>query len=799
MRKVGWLILLTVLAVGAGTGRAEPPTLEYPSAILDLHDADGSCWMGMDVGGAYPARVVPEDWLVGPPPSQESAVTLPMDHWIDLAFSGRLVGGDGNDIMLIETGKAGEQALLFITDGADQEYLLTKVVLANSAKQDLSHIGIDLDGVTLPFVPRAMRLVALDLGGQSPGFDLSNLRARVSHACGATACCPNPVAGAIGVSPYTKLTWSTGKGAAGHVVYFSLVAAEVRDAAVAARYPPQAADANTFEPAALGLGRTYYWRVDCGAPALGGGPLNSPAGGGWAPGDVWSFTVADHLMVEDFEAYDLKEHFLYETWQPRDWAGVSIEQEIVASCRQSMSFHYHYDSTWFSAVVRVFERPQDWAHAEAQVLQILLRGTAGNGTRGGQMYVTLGDGQAEQTVAYAGDLSVLADPRWSAWRVALADFDKINLANVTSIAIGLRSATMDPQDRGIGTIYVDDITLHPALCLQSPGSTALMENRFPADLTGDCAVDYRDLQRLARDWLHDRNRVFMVSAPNAPILWYDFEGSAEDRAGTAAGRIHGRCNFVPGVYGQAIDFTSEGDRVTVPEAANVFSRAREAITIAFWQCGDDSTHLNDTICCSNYIYGRSHPALAIHLGCWRSPGQYRWDCGAPWSFENRLGGRHQDRSEWAGRWNHWAFTKDIRWRGRPALASRGHLGLAPTGSDVPTELEVQGQDALATGRMEIYLNGELYDRRTGTNTPITDVNSFEIGSGWYGRYDGLIDDFRIYDYALSPAEIAHVATRGTGVFPQLPDPPTDLNSDGWVNFRDLAILATQWLQDGLWP
>jgi hypothetical protein len=114
--------------------------------------------------------------------------------------------------------------------------------------------------------------------------------------------------------------------------------------------------------------------------------------------------------------------------------------------------------------------------------------------------------------------------------------------------------------------------------------------------------------------------------------------------------------------------------------------------------------------------------------------------------------------------------------------------------------------------MEIYLNGELYDRRTGTGTPITDtgsptpnaalggpITSFEIGTGWYGRYDGLIDDFRLYDYALSPAEIAHVATRGTGILPQPPDSPADLNSDGVVNFRDLALLATQWLQSGLWP
>ncbi|MCL5278446.1 MAG: hypothetical protein M1376_00895, partial [Planctomycetes bacterium] len=469
MRKVGWLILFLVLARGAGTGRAQSPAFEYPSALLDLHDADGSCWMGMDAAGAFPARVVPEDWLVGPPPSEQSAVTLPTDHWIDLAFSGKLTAGDGNDILLIETGKAGEQALLFVTDGADQEYLLTKVVIENSAQQGLSCIGIDLEGVTLPFVPRAVRVVALDLGGQSPGFDLSNLRARVSHDCGATPGCPNPVSGAVGVSPYTKLTWSAGYGAAGQVVYLSPAAPEVKAAAAAVRYPVPPGDANTFQLPGLELGRTYYWRV---------GEAAGVEANGVCAGDIWSFTVADQLVVEDFEAYDLKEHYLYETWRPRGWAGVSIEQGIVASCRQSMSFHYHYDSTWFSEVARVFERPQDWAHAQAQVLQILLRGTAGNGTQGGQMYVTLGDGQAEQTVAYAGDPAILAEPRWSAWRIALADFDKLDLTHVTGLALGLRCATLNPQDRGLGTIYVDDITLHPALCLPSPGSTEPAGGRF---------------------------------------------------------------------------------------------------------------------------------------------------------------------------------------------------------------------------------------------------------------------------------------------------------------------------------
>jgi hypothetical protein len=767
MQKASWLILLTALAVCAGVGRAQPGTpnaidrvgqplsvFEYPSAILDAYDADGSCWTGMDASGAFPARVVPGEWLVGPPPSENSAVSLPTDHWMDLAFSGRLADGDGNDITLVETGKSGEQALLFITDGADQEYLLTKVVIGNSMKQDLSVIGIDLAGVTWPFVPRAIRLVALDLAGQSPGFDLSNVQARIAHDCEAKASCPNPVSGAMGISPYARLTWVPGCSADRNVICFGEVAPQVgrasphdtseRAGTLALQYPPQARDANTFEPPALGLGRTYSWRVDEAADA----DSNVVS-----PGDVWSFTVADRLVIDDFESYDLKEHFLYETWQTRGRADMSIEQAIALSCRQSLLFHYQYDSVWPSEVVCTFDEPQDWVRPQARVLEFSVRGAAGNGAKG-QMYVAIADGQTEQRAPYAGDLAILADPRWHACRIALSDFNNVNLAHVTSIAIGLRPAPTAPQQRGTGTIYVDDVLLRPTMCL----------GELQADLTADCTVDYQDLQRLAQDWLYDPAPVLATAAPNAPVLWYDFEGNAKDAAGTADGEIHGRCDFHPGVYGQAIHFANEGDTVTIPGAASVFGRIRAAVTVAFWQRGDDSAHLNDTVCCSNYLYGQSNPALAIHLGCWRNPGQYRWDCGSPWSFENRLAGRHQDKSEWTGRWNHWAFTKDIR-----------------------------------TGRMEIYLNGLLYDSRTGADTPIAGITSFEIGSGWYGRYDGLLDDFRIYDYALSAAEIAHVATHGTGILPQQPTRAADLNADGAVNLRDLALLATQWLQTNLWP
>ena len=63
----------------------------------------------------------------------------------------------------------------------------------------------------------------------------------------------------------------------------------------------------------------------------------------------------------------------------------------------------------------------------------------------------------------------------------------------------------------------------------------------------------------------------------------------------------------------------------------------------------------------------------------------------------------------------------------------------------------------------------------------------------------MIDEFRIYDYALSQPEIAHAATNGTGIFDQQLICPADVNSDNQIDFKDFAILADHWLEEHLWP
>jgi len=220
-----------------------------------------------------------------------------------------------------------------------------------------------------------------------------------------------------------------------------------------------------------------------------------------------------------------------------------------------------------------------------------------------------------------------------------------------------------------------------------------------------------------------------ISEPNDPVALYKFDGNVRDSMGNAHGLLRGDPKYVQGVYSQAIRFDGCDDSVHIAGATSLFSNINTGITIGFWQFGEISSHNRDTICSSDYTDESKIPVISINLGCWKRPGHYNWDCGSLQGVNDRLNGAHQRETEWEGQWNHWAFTKDVR-----------------------------------SGKMQIFLNGRLYASRDDATSTISGVTSFKIGSGWYGGYDGLIDDFRIYDHALTRSQVAYIATGGTGVF-----------------------------------
>jgi hypothetical protein len=743
-------ISLSLILIFCGVSSAQETTFQYPYYLLDTYNPENDCWYGMDINGLWPVTVVPEQLLIGPPPSEFSGVTIPADHWLEFEFPGKLVDGPGDDIFLIEIDAVNEQALIFITDGADQEYLLGYAFVKDIGWYEQTELGFDIDGTSFPFEPSTIRVVGLDFRGGSPGFDLANIRARVNPNCGLAACNPIPVDGAKNVPLDIVLKWSTGSLTEKNITYFGTSPADVGENAIPINEPTQPQDANSFTPPNLELGTTYYWRID---------QINDNEPNGLRKGDVWKFTTINHLVIDDFESYDSST--LYDTWTKIDPSytnraliALSERPDPVRTCRQAMKFSYEYDPTFYSEIIIPFTPAQDWTYASVTSLELFFYGQVDNKTNT-QMYITLSDGDVNAVVPYDGDVNDIKIETWQPWRIDLQNLD-LNLSNIESLSIGFPKTQPEMSDFNHGTIFFDDIRLYPPRCIE--------ENKPDADFNGDCVVDFKDLQELSNNWLIKGYNIYPVAAPNAPVAWYKFDGNANDSAGSFHGQKRGDPDFVEGVYGQAISLDGYNDSVIINGAAALFSKTRTAITIAFWQYGKDSIHHTDTICCSDYSYNVYDPAIAINLGCWKSPGKYNWDCGSPWSFDNRLSGKHKYKTEWTQRWNHWAFTKET-----------------------------------ITGKMQIFLNGVLYDSRIGANSPILDITSFEIGSGWYGGYDGLIDDFQIYDYVLSQPEIVYAATNGNGIFDLPLLSPVDLNEDNQIDFKDFCLFADNWLDKNLWP
>ena len=719
---------------------AQESNFEYPYYLLDKYNPDGISWTGMDPNGYWPVEVIPEELLVGEPPTLNvSGVTIPIDHWIELLFRGQIVDGPGDDIFMVELDSVGEQALVFLTDGNGREYLLGYGAVPNTNEHGPKTVSFDISGISLPFVPRAVRILGIDLRGGSPGFDLAYVQARIRTDCRNNACSPSPPDGTTNVPLDVILSWTPGYSAHKHVVFFGTSPVDVGPNATPVEIPEQPQDDNYYNPGGLELGKTYYWRID---------EVNDSQT--WT-GDIWKFTVTDYIIVDDFESYNEVNN---------NWIKIPKTTEIsvveppepLRNSQQSLIFRYDFDGSSYSEAAYHFDPAQNWASIGAKSLELFFHGLEYNDSYC-QMYLVLDDGDQKTIIPYQGDANDITKEFWQPWRIDLQNIDNINLGKIESIAIGFDNIENRQATMNLGYVYFDDIRLYCSRCLEEIGPKA--------DLNNDCKVDYKDLEEIADQWLVTGGT---VTAPGNPVAWYKFDGNADDGAGSADGRIYGNPIFVQGIDGQALQFDGFEDTVFVSDATGIFSKISNGITIAFWANGTNSTHHTDTLFCTDFSYNEYDPAIAINLGCWKEPGRYNWDCGYPRAYDNRLSGEHRYIAEWKGRWNHWAFMKNA-----------------------------------ITGEMQIYLNGILFDSRKGANSPVSGITSFQIGSGWYGGYDGLIDDFRIYDYVLSKPEIGHIMTSVTGTleFPLIT--PADLFPDNRIDFRDFAILAESWLKVQYYP
>ncbi len=324
--------------------------------------------------------------------------------------------------------------------------LLKDVQFAQAPSQDgyARNTTVDFGGVAAKYV----RLTAKNnWGGIARQCGLSEVRFLYTPTYAGD---PRPGPAQTGVSPDLELRWRPGREAATHQVYFSSDRQAVAEGKALAGTTAQTA----FDPGPLDLAKTYYWKI---------GEVNEARTPNVWPGDVWSFTTSESLVVDDFEEYtDQTGNEIFAVWvdgYANKLSGSTVgydtarqgtfgERQIVHGGKQSMPLAYDNSTLGFSEAACTLAAPQDWTVHGVKTLSLYFYGPVANTV--GQVYVKVNGKKA----AYAGAKEDLRKAQWVQWSIDLSSLG-VDLKSVTSLAIGVEGAG------ATGLLFIDDIQLRP--------------------------------------------------------------------------------------------------------------------------------------------------------------------------------------------------------------------------------------------------------------------------------------------------------------------------------------------------
>ena len=334
----------------------------------------------------------------------------------------------------------------------------------------------------------------------------------------------NPSDGAqVAINLATPLNWSAGEKASQHDVYFGLDKAAVADANAsdtAGVYRGRQSPTSYTPPEGVELSSgPYYWRID---------EVNTD--GTVTKGSLWSFSVADYVLVDDFEAYNEIQtgqpgsNMVYDTW-PDGFTNPAangstmgyavpfqptMESAIVHGGGQSAPMMYNNTAAALSEVTRTFVA-QNWTEHGVLTLSLWFYGDPANVA--GQLYVKINTVK----VAYDGEAVNLTRQQWQPWNIDLASVGT-NLQSVISLTVGIEGAGAK------GTLLLDDIRLYP----------------YVRQLITPVQPD-----------------------PAGLVAHYPMEGNANDIAGANNGTLSGGPLFTAGKIGQAISLDGTDDFVQI--------------------------------------------------------------------------------------------------------------------------------------------------------------------------------------------------------------------------------------------
>jgi len=593
---------------------------------------------------------------------------------------------------------------------------------------------------------------------------------------------PSPRGPGIPVGSIT-LTWTAGvKGATApdsHDVYYGSSYAAVRDANTSSpEWKVNQAGTSYPVSESLSYGDTRYWRIDEVYP-----------GPDVVKGNVWNFTIAEYLTIEDWESYDsdteLRAVWSYGTSNATLYRETATYNADIIGSSQSLRMEYdNYGSPYLSEATKTYGTAQNYETGGTCTIAVYIHGLETNSDD--NVYLALEDASAAvDSVAFPSQPALLQQTResWHLWLTELSDFD-VNTTQVKKITLGVGNK-VSPAQGDAGEMYFEDVRLYPSACFAK--TSPFVGRSDDGDLDNDCDVDVDDLDEFVEDWLDAPYSVPSATAPNSLrlVLHYKFDESAgtngkdEVYNDSNHNATLNAASWAPagGKYDGALDFTGGNfqNYALVPANA-VDSDIMDEVTLSFWIKTNGQANVDEDACIFGHGGFTSFMPYngSIQCGAGNRPGETKDRDDVKWGPEGGFSNTDYDYNQW----NHIACVKSL---------SDGR-----------------------TGTIKLYYNGQLVAKDSAQYPTKDDVNEnnykatigcwyYDISDTWVtdGFFKGLLDDLRVYDYALSDAEVLSLAEKSSMSQPCVAI--ANISGDTKVDFADLAILASDWNSKPLWP
>ncbi len=375
----------------------------------------------------------------------------------------------------------------------------------------------------------------------------------------------NPIDMSFDVPIPAELTWQDGFKAENHNIYFSDNQTDVMNLDPAIRL----SDVNspiTFD--ALTPGTTYYWRAE--ATAAADGP--------WPGEQIWSFTTASCVTIDNFEDANV--------W-PGDGAITSADVNIVEDSAVSMRIVYDNNSPAVSQTSLDFNPAGDFsALSNYRLIHIRFKGRSQN-VPNHAMYIKLSDGINTDTVFHDDPNALVVDiwQPWDNWYIDLNEFTTVDLNSVTTMTLGFLNISGYQEPGGI--INIDDVRICESICI-------------PKFVMGDfidenCTGDINDLFLLALDFLATEDTVDAEPLTDANLeAWFTFDGASPNDPNILIDSVNNYqltgANTLnlgePGKIGYSVAFPADG-YLTLQNPGVVFAPVSNELTISIWIKGND--------------------------------------------------------------------------------------------------------------------------------------------------------------------------------------------------------------------